>query len=219
MRVGILGGSFNPPHRGHLALARTVIELGRVEAVVLVPASVPPHKPAPAGAGPADRLEMARLLAGEDGRLSVDDLELRRPGPSYSVDTVRQLVAGHPENRHRLILGSDLARIFASWREFGELLRLAPPLVAERPGTPLAGPPEEVFPGLEAEQAEILLAGRFHMEPLDISSTGVRRLLRSGAGEAELLRCLTRPVLAYIRRRRLYGGDDPSPEDAGDSGT
>lgn len=202
--IGILGGSFNPPHRGHLALARTVLELALAEEVVLVPAAMPPHKAPPREADPPTRLAMARLLAAEDPRLSVDDLELRRAGPSYSVDTVRQLAAAHPENRYRLIIGSDMAASFASWREYRELLRLAPPLVAERPDSILSGTPEEMFAGMKPEECAILFRGRFAMRPVDMSSTKIRELLRRGADDDALRPFLTPAILAFIRERDLY---------------
>ncbi|MDR1520671.1 MAG: nicotinate (nicotinamide) nucleotide adenylyltransferase [Planctomycetota bacterium] len=204
MLIGVLGGSFNPPHRGHLALARAALDLGLIETVVFIPAAVPPHKTAPVEADPATRLHMTELLAADDPRLSVDGIELSRPGPSYSIDTIRQLTAGQPENRYRLIIGSDMARTFASWRDFRQLLRLAPPLVAERPAVPLSGPAETPYPGMTRAEAASLSAGRFAMRPVDTSSTGARRLLLEGAPESELLRHLTRPVLDFIRQKKLY---------------
>lgn len=204
MTTGILGGSFNPPHRGHLALARTVVDLGLVENVLLVPTAVPPHKATPSEASAETRLAMTRLLAGEDDRLAVDDLELRRSGPSYTIDTVRQLSAAHPGRRYRLIIGSDMAKIFSVWREYAALLELAPPLVARRPDAGPAVPEGEMFPGLTPEQAAVLAGGLFPMRPMDVSSTRVRRLLAEGAGDAMLEPYLTGPVLAFIRERGLY---------------
>lgn len=204
MRIGILGGSFNPPHLGHLALARTVLDLNLADVVVLIPAAMPPHKIAPREADAATRLAMTRLLAGEDARLEVDDLELRRSGPSFTIDTVRQLMAAHPQDSYRLIIGSDLAKSFGTWREFRELLRLAPPLVAERPDSVFAGDSETMFPGMNREERMIVEQGRFPMPPVDISSTRIRKLLADGAGEDELLRCLPRTVLAFIGENGLY---------------
>jgi nicotinate-nucleotide adenylyltransferase len=185
-------------------LARTALDLHLIESVILIPAAVPPHKAAPAEAAPAIRLLMAELLAEEDPRLSVDGLELSRPGPSFSIDTIRQLTDAQPENRYRLIIGSDMARTFASWRDFRELLRLAPPLVAERPTTPLSGTAETLYPGMTTAEADSLAAGRFSMHPIDTSSTRVRQLLLKRAPENELLRHLTRPVLDFIRKKGLY---------------
>ena len=206
MRIGILGGSFNPPHLGHLALARTVLEQELADAVVLIPAAIPPHKTAPQEADAATRFAMARLLAEEDPGLTVDDLELRRSGPSFTIDTVRQLAAAHPGNVYRLIIGSDMAKSFATWREFRDILRLTPPLVAERPDAVFGeGDAAVRYPGLAPEEVAIMERGRFSMTPVAVSSTMVRKLLAAGAGDGELLSCLTAKVLAFIRDRKLYG--------------
>lgn len=210
MKIGLLGGSFNPPHRGHLALARTVLNLGLAERVCLVPAAIPPHKAAPSQADAPTRLAMTRLLAGEDDRILVDDLELHRQGKSYTIDTLRELYAAHPGNAYRLIIGSDLAKTFATWRDYGEILRLAPPLVAERPDSPFragdgdGGRGGADYPGLPPEAVRILEAGRFDMPPEDVSSTLVRELLDGGADDARLLPYLTPSVLAFIREHGLY---------------
>jgi nicotinate-nucleotide adenylyltransferase len=202
--MGILGGSFNPPHLGHLFLARTALDLELVQSVLLVPSARPPHTEIPREADAPTRLRMTELLAAEDARLSVDGLELSRTGPSYTIDTIRELMAARRENRYRLIIGSDMASIFASWREFREILRLAPPLVAERPGISFPGSPASLPPGLSPEESAILAAGRFPMAPVDISSTAVRRLFQNGAGDEELLPWLTRPVFDFIRANGLY---------------
>lgn len=204
MTIGILGGSFNPPHRGHLALARAALDSGLADRVTLIPAAVPPHKSVPAEADAATRLAMTRLLADEDNRLDVDDLELRRSGPSYTIDTVGALISANPGHRYRLIIGSDMAKMFSLWREYRELLRLAPPLTAQRPDFVLAGGLSEMFPGMTSEEAEIMKQGMFPMPPVDINSTAARELLAAGADDAAVLAYLTRPVLDFIRKNRLY---------------
>lgn len=201
MLVGILGGSFNPPHRGHLKLAQTVLDFGLTDQVCLVPAATPPHKAAPAQDAET-RLEMTRLLAGEDSRLCVDPIELEREGPSFTIDTLRQLQAMHPDNAYRLIIGSDLAKTFATWRNYRDILRIAPPLVAERPDAPFQGQGD--YAGMSEEEAGVLRAGRFDMPPVDVSSTVVRRLVEEGADDAVLLQYLTSGVLAFVRRHCLY---------------
>ncbi len=200
MRTGILGGSFNPPHRGHLALALRVLDLGLVDAVLLIPAAIPPHKAAP-GVPPELRLAMTRLLAGEDGRLSVDDIEIRRIGPSFTVDTIRELRARRPEETFRLVIGSDMAKSFASWREYREILFAAPPLIAERPDFMLAAGD---FDNLREDEAAIMREGVFPMPHAHVNSTTVRGLVARGAGDGELLPLLTKPVLDFVRARGLY---------------
>ncbi len=208
MKIGIVGGTFNPPHLGHLALARTVLDLGLVDRAMLLPASVPPHKAAPTEST-ADRLAMTILLASEDERIDVDDIELARSGPSFTIDTVRQLTAARPNDSFRLVIGSDMAKSFGSWRSYQDLLRSAPPLSAERPDDVFANPPGgpaplHDFPRLTAGEAEIIWRGRFPMKPIDISSTKIRDLVASGADDGVLLSCVTKPVLAYIRDHELY---------------
>lgn len=202
MRIGILGGSFNPPHVGHLALAQAALASGMVERVCLIPAAIPPHKAAPSQADPETRLAMTRLLAESDSRLMVDGLELERSGPSFTIDTVRQLTAGSPGSAYRVIIGSDLAKTFATWRDYRQLLRLSPPMIAERPGDLLGG--RDDFVGMSDAEKDIMCRGRFAMEPVDMSSTMVRALLAGGAGDDELVCCLTPAVLRYIRRHNLY---------------
>lgn len=202
MRTGILGGSFNPPHRGHLALAKTVLDLDLVDAVCLIPAATPPHKRIAGHVDARLRLAMSELLAGEDGRLRVDDVELERTGPSYSIDTVLELRKRHPGVEYRLIIGSDMAKSFGTWREYRELLRLAPPLVAERPDDVFLGAGD--YGALPAEAVRVLEAGRFAMTPVDVSSTKVRDRIAAGADDEELLAYLTRPVLSFVREHDLY---------------
>lgn len=208
MDIGIVGGTFNPPHLGHLALAQTVLDAGLVDRAVLIPAAVPPHKAAPTEST-ADRLAMTMLLASEDERLSVDDIELERSGPSFTIDTVRQLISARPGDSFRLVIGSDMAKSFGLWRSYRELLELAPPLVAERPddlfASPMDGPiPMGDFPRLGEEEARSIWSGRFPMEPVDISSTKVRDLVASNADDSVLLSYVTKPVLSYIRNHQLY---------------
>ncbi len=208
MRIGILGGTFNPPHRGHLALARTVLDLALADSVALIPAALPPHKAKPVEVDPATRLAMTRLLAESDARLRVDDIELRRDGPSFTIDTVRELSASNPGDTYRLIIGSDLAKTFATWRSFRELLELAPPLVAERPDWQFAHDAAADFPGMSDRERNVVLQGRFPMRHLHVNSTLVRELIENGADDNALAAYLTEPVLAFIRSRRLYADWD-----------
>ncbi|MCD7896234.1 MAG: nicotinate (nicotinamide) nucleotide adenylyltransferase [Planctomycetaceae bacterium] len=206
MRIGILGGSFNPPHRAHLKLAETVLDLGLVDRVCFIPTSIPPHKVIQYRTSPEMRLAMTRLLAGDDPRLSVDPIELSRSGPSYSLDTVRELMGRNPDNRYRLIIGSDMAKSFSSWLGYKDLLRLAPPLVAERPDDRIAG--DDDFPVLTPDEQAVMASGRFPMPLMAVNSTLVRTLLQDGADDAALLPYLTEAVLGYIRKHGLYRKDD-----------
>lgn len=202
LRIGLLGGTFNPPHRAHMALARAALGDGRVDRVAFVPAGQPPHKTPGELPPPGHRRAMVALLTREDPRFDLFDLELRRPGPSYTVDTVRALRAARPDARFRLIVGWDMARSFDSWREAGALAQYAPPLVAWRPDDgPASRPDPSELPAVIRPMAE---EGYLAMPPSTISSTHIRARLRAGAGDAELAAWLPDAVLAYIRRFHLY---------------
>ena len=205
MRIGILGGSFNPPHFGHLRLAEAALASGRVDGILFVPAAEPPHKKTPVEADAATRLDMTRLLAADDPRLAVDGLELERTGPSFTIDTVHELLERNPANSYRLVIGSDMARMFAKWRDYRELLRLVPPLVAERPDAKLEGSPGMLYPGLLEDERAVLLAGRFAMPLVAINSTLIRERIRNGAAVGDIADLTPPGVLEYIRAHRLYG--------------
>jgi nicotinate-nucleotide adenylyltransferase len=196
-RIGILGGMFNPPHVGHLALARAAaceLDLGRV---LLTPVLVPPHKPARWDPGTEHRLAMCRLAVREQERLGVCTLELERPGPSYTVDTLRSIHATHPSAELTLILGADMACTLASWREPREILGLARLAVAEREDTSR----REVFSALAPLDAGAHVAF-VDMPRLDVSSSLVRRRLTDGEPIEELVGAA---VAGYIAEHELYG--------------
>lgn len=201
-RIGLLGGTFDPPHRGHLQLAQAALATGWIDAVWLVPSATPPHKERPDITSATHRLALTKELAKEDPRFAVSDIEFERNGPSYTIETVRHLRHNYPDAAFRLVIGADMALYFGSWRSAGELLRLAPPMVADRPGSPLpadlsATPPE----GLSSEEGLILQQGRFFMPETPVSSTAIRQQLHAGQDASPLL---TPSVLRYIQTHRLY---------------
>src|ERR1700683_3760281 len=130
--IGILGGTFNPPHRGHLALARHAqSELG-LDRVLLMPAHSAPHKSEAEDPRPQRRLEMCRLAVGEAAGLQACGLEIERGGPSYTVDTLRAVHASRPGAKLTFIVGADMARTLPGWREPRALVELVDLAVAER---------------------------------------------------------------------------------------
>ncbi len=132
--IGILGGTFNPPHLGHLALAEHARdELGLGE-VWLMPARTPPHKTTGEDPGPEHRLAMCVALAAASERISASALEMERAGPSYTVDTLRSIHASHPEAELTFIVGADTAASLESWREPQEIIRSARLAIAAREG-------------------------------------------------------------------------------------
>ncbi len=202
MPVGLLGGSFDPPHRGHLHLARAALATGEVDEVWLIPARQPPHKRGRALNAPHHRLAMTALLCREDPRLHCNPCEIERPGPSYTVETLRQLRSAHPATSYRLIIGADMIMDFDAWKEAETILALAPPLVAERPGSPLpADLVAEGPPGLAPEDRRVLQEGRFPLEPCGISSSAIRQRLRQSESVSA---DLTPAVIDYIAQHKLY---------------
>lgn len=195
--LGILGGTFNPPHNAHLALARAALASGHVDEVVLIPDSIPPHKNAPAVSA-GHRLAMTMRLAAEDPRISVSTAELEREGPSFTIDTIRDLCTHMPNRPLRLIIGADMAVEFDQWRDAEEVAHLAPPLYAARPGWLLDSTKREALPPL----AQRILAGdRIEMPAMAISSTTIRERI---AKEEDVSAMLPARVLAYIREHELY---------------
>ena len=185
MRIGILGGTFDPIHLGHLAAARAAIECAELDRVLVIPTGVPPHRP-PTTASADDRLEMSRLAIAGVERLEVSDIELRREGASYTVDTLRELHRLHPEDELFLILGWDAAKLLDTWHEPDEVRRLARLIVVTRPGS-----------GAPATTSEILC----ERPTPDISASRLRRALKRGERVA---RFVPEPVAEYIANHHLY---------------
>ncbi|HVR05441.1 MAG TPA: nicotinate (nicotinamide) nucleotide adenylyltransferase [Solirubrobacteraceae bacterium] len=214
----MLGGSFNPPHLGHIALARHALGELALDRVLLMPAQRSPHKAGEQDPGPEHRLRMCQLAVAGVARLGVSALELQRPGPSYTVDTLRVLHAEHPDIQLTFLLGADVARTLPAWREPRELLALAELAVALRHLAESEG--EHARPAsreaadraaggdvgeLEVRRALASLPGgrvRFlTMPPIDVSSSLVRVRVHRG----ERVEALVGPaVAAYIAEHGLY---------------
>jgi nicotinate-nucleotide adenylyltransferase len=204
--IGILGGTFNPPHRGHLAIARHAHDELGLERVVLMPAHIPPHKLAEQDPGPEHRLAMCRLcIAGVDG-LSVCALEIERGGPSYTVDTLQAIHSRQPNAQLTFILGADTASTLPAWREPVRMLELADLAVAGRTGSDREDVLETVEELLAAARPGVAdrrpTAIRFlHMPAMDVSSSMARE--RAARGE-EIDDLVGAAVAGYIREYGLY---------------
>ena len=196
MRLGILGGTFDPVHLGHVAMAEAAADCAGLSRVLMVPARVPPHR-APAAAPAADRLEMCRLAVAGHPRLEVSDLELRRAGPSYTRDTLDQLSREHPNDELYLLLGWDAAREIGAWRSPNEVMRLARLVIVSRPGLPAPTAADLEAAGIEPAGAVLC-----DTRTPDLESTDVRRVVERGGSLTDLV---GPSVEAYIRRHRLYG--------------
>lgn len=202
--LGVLGGSFNPPHHGHLALARTALEQLGLERVLLVPARMAPHKRELPDPGPEQRLQMCRLACQDDPRIEVSTLELERPGPSYTVDTLRLIRASDPSVPLTLILGADMARTLPTWREPREIVRLAALAVAERDRSGQRAVLQALEPLSEDARVSFL-----EMDPVAASSSQVRAMVASGQDVRELV---CERVATHIARYGLYSQGVPSAD-------
>jgi nicotinate-nucleotide adenylyltransferase len=196
-RIGILGGSFNPPHLAHLICASEAASQLRLDRVLLTPVAQPPHKQAQQDPGAEVRLELCRLAVAGDERLGVCDLEVRRGGLSYTVDTLRELHAGTPEDDLTFIAGGDIALGLPSWREPESVLELATLAVAEREGTAHGAVAERLRERFPQARAPVF----FDMPRLDISSSQIRSRVASGRSIRYLV---PEPVAERIARGRLY---------------
>ena len=199
MRVAILGGTFNPPHLAHLLCASEAADQLGLDRVILMPVFSPPHKEVPEDPGPAVRLELCELAVAADARLEVSRLELDRGGASFTVDTLRELHARHPEHELIFIVGGDMAVSLPTWKDPRAVLELSKLAIAERSGALR----RDVIERLTAEYGENVTERLdfFDMPRMDISSSEIRR--RVAAGRTIRYR-VPDAVADHIASRSLY---------------
>lgn len=178
-RVGILGGTFNPPHIGHLICAQEAHAQLALDRVVLMPAGQPPHKQVSADPGAEARLAMCEAAVGDDERFAVSRLELDRAGRSYTVDTLKALHDQHPQDDLTFIVGGDMARSLPTWREPEAVLELATLAVAERAGSEREDIRGELR-GLVTATGTDERVRFFDMPRIDVSSSLVRERVATG---------------------------------------
>jgi nicotinate-nucleotide adenylyltransferase len=218
MRLGLLGGSFNPVHGGHLAIAHHTREALQLDQILFIPTSHPPHKPNASLAPAQDRYEMVRLAIASDPSLAISDVELRRPGKSYSIDTIRLLQ--HDYGAHTqlfFLIGLDAFLDFPSWRDPRTLLELCSFVVLSRPGLSFRSlSTVALLPPIPYPSLADLDAGRIprieapigrqrliclKQPPCPISASDIRARIRQGLPVANLLPPL---VESYILHHHLY---------------
>lgn len=189
-RIGVFGGTFDPPHLGHLIVAQDVVEALGLDVLMWMPAREPPHKDRSSISSPEARLELTKAATEGDRRFEVSEAEMDRSGPSYTVDTLRRLRDTLPEAEIHLVVGADQFRAFDSWREPEEIGRLATIAVMDREG---ASPMERA----EGAVPHTVIP----VTRIDISSTDVRTRVR----ERRSIRYLVpAPVRRIIEEKRLY---------------
>ena len=212
---GLFGGTFDPIHYGHLAPIREVCAAVALAKISYIPASIPPHRPQPEAAA-AHRLEMTRIALADEQRnaqrseqpFEVDDIELKRPGPSYTIDTLQSLRRRHPKRRYALIVGLDALLGLETWHRWQALQQSVHIIALGRPGWHLPQPLPHWWQCAQAESnAELrhAAAGKIifiETAAVAISSTLVRERIAAGG---DLSRLVPPGVCDYIRAHNLYG--------------
>lgn len=191
MKIGVFGGTFNPPHNGHVRLAKAAADELKLDKLLVIPSCIPPHKIAAKLADGQERLEMCRLAFGCDPRFEVSPMELERGSRSYTVETLRELKALYPDSELYFIVGSDMLESFDKWYLWQEILSLSVLCAASREEG--YNPDLSRF-GKLAERIKIIT-----LDPLEVSSTQIR----NSAGEVSP-ELLDPKVAAYIREHGLY---------------
>ena len=185
MRIGILGGTFDPIHLGHLGAARAAMDCAHLDRVLFIPTGMPPHRPATV-ADAEQRIEMCRLATDDEERFEVSDIEVRRGGVSFTVDTLIELRRRYPNDDLFLILGWDAAKLFSTWHEPAEVRRLASIVIVTRPGT-----------GAPMGTSDMVC----ERPTPDISASELRRAIATGERVRDLL---PEAVAGYIAEHHLY---------------
>lgn len=215
VRVGVLGGTFDPIHRGHLAAARAAADALALDQVRFVPSARPPHRPDLPQVSERDRHEMVALALAGHPSWEISDLELRRDGPSYTIETLQTLHAeGLAAAQIFFIIGADAFAEIATWHRYPAVLDAAHFVVITRPGISLdtlrARVPERVSQAMRSAEDADLTRPAIILVQADtpaVSSTEVRRRLQAGESISE---CVPEAVDAYIKERKLYRQESPA---------
>lgn len=187
-RIGILGGTFDPPHYGHLTIAETAIRKLNLEEVIFVPAKTPPHKSVEEISSRRDRLAMLKLAVAGKERILISEIEFERQGPSYTVDTLTELQREYPDDEFYFLIGADNISEMESWHQPERIFEMVNVVAAGRPGFSGAGK----FAGMIES---------FEMKPVNISSTMIREKVRAGQSISGLLPAA---IEEYVLNRNLY---------------
>lgn len=199
MRIGIFGGTFDPPHAGHKKYADELKERLSLDKLIVVPTATPPHKQKKTDTSDEDRLNMLRILFEADGRVEVSDMEIARGGRSYTFETVTLLREQYPEDELIFMIGSDMLLSFHTWKNPDVILEKVRICAVTRDDgideKKLAEYAREHFPGSEDR---FIICG---FEPIEVSSTQIREKIRNGESVDGLLQP---QVLEYIKEKELY---------------
>ncbi|MDZ7816922.1 MAG: nicotinate-nucleotide adenylyltransferase [Planctomycetota bacterium] len=198
-RIGILGGTFDPVHYGHLHIAKKALQGSPVQRVLLMPSGNPPHKPVDRITPAHHRLEMCRIAADEFDDIEVSEVEINREDPCYSLDTVKLLQSKTRGVQYYYIIGADSLADLPNWYLSDQLVQTVKFIILKRPGVDIEDAIESLtFP---RDKKESLRKGIVEARQLDISSTEIRKRIRQGEPVHDMV---PEPVLNYINTHRLY---------------
>lgn len=212
MKTGILGGTFNPIHNAHLSIAEASLESCRLDRVLFLPAAIPPHKDVAEEVSFDHRFNMVELAIEKNPKFMASDLETKRPGASYSVDTLAQLRQLYPDDEFYFIIGLDSFRDITTWKNYQQLFELANIIVASRPGPgdddPLQLLPVAIKNQFCYDERSLKLRHKSGRELIfindtrfAISSTSIRENVATGQSINNIV---PPPVISYIEENRLY---------------
>lgn len=187
MKIGILGGTFNPVHIGHLILAEEVREKLGLERIIFVPTALPPHKDNLNIAPAKDRLKMLKLAVASNKFFSVSDVEIKRQGRSYTIDTLKEFQTKYPQDELYFIIGSDLLKYLNEWKDLAQILSMVKFVAATRPGYALEKIPAHIQ--------------TLPIRAVDVSGFDVRQCVAQNKSFGYLV---TDKVFDYIKRKKLY---------------
>lgn len=197
-RIGLLGGTFNPIHLGHLSLAEQAREKLRLDKMIFIPTNLPPHKRNKGLTSAEERLDMVSLAIKSHPCFLVSNAEIMRGGLSYSVDTAREFKRRFPQAQLYFIVGADFLKEISTWKDLPRLKRICKFVVAHRPGYPFTPPLRSRRAGFEGLSRNMQA---IKITPLDISSTGIRKRIKT---KKSIRYLVPEEVRSYILRKRLY---------------
>lgn len=187
MKIGILGGTFNPVHIGHLILAEEAREKIGLDKIIFVPTYLPPHKNNSEIASASDRFEMIKTAISKNKSFLVSDIEIKRQGKSYTIDTIREFKKKYPKDELYFISGSDVLKYLEDWKDLSEILKIVKFVVATRPGYPLEKIPSYI--------------STVSIRAVDVSAFEIREAIKENKSFRYLV---PEPVSGYITKKKLY---------------
>jgi nicotinate-nucleotide adenylyltransferase len=203
LAIGILGGTFDPVHNGHLHIAESVLKKFGLKKILFIPTNIPPHKVRDNIVSNEHRLKMLQLAVSSYDFFEISTIEFKRGGRSYTLDTLNTLRRMYPQDECRIIFGADMVPDFHLWKEPEKVIEMGNPIITTRPGINLAGNLENVIDESLLSFSEKLKKSFIEIEPVDISSSLIREYVIKGHSINGMV---PEMVEKYIFKNKLYSG-------------